>query len=75
MEAEPCRLGGRQPAVAHAELAEDRRDVVVDRLPGEEEPFGDLRVGQAFRDEREDLQLPRREVRRVAPRGRAWSAG
>ena len=42
----------------------------------EEEPAGDLRVGQPLRDEHEHLGLPRREVRPAGPRrGRAPGGG
>ena len=49
--------GGRPPAAARAagrraELAQDRRDVVVDRAHREHEPLGDLRVLQPLADER-----------------------
>src|SRR6266511_6196346 len=54
-EPEPDRLRGRLAARANAELAEDRRDVVVDRPLRENEPLGDLGVAQPFGDESEHL--------------------
>lgn len=50
-EIEPRGMGTRIHATAHAELAQDRRDVMIDRLLGEHEPFGDLGVAQALRNE------------------------
>jgi len=43
--------------VAGAELGEDRADVPLDRLRGEEERLSDLRIRLAGGDEREDLAL------------------
>ena len=37
-------------------------DVALDRLLGEEEPYADLAVHQAVRDELEDFDLPRRRL-------------
>src|SRR5439155_15618334 len=56
-------------AAANAELAEDRRHVVVDRLHGEEEPRSDFRVAEATDEQLEHLDLARGEAGRV-PRGR-----
>jgi drug/metabolite transporter (DMT)-like permease len=43
-DAEPLRLRSRLAPRSHAELAKDRRDVVPDRLLGQEEPLGDVGV-------------------------------
>ena len=48
---------GRLGAALQAELGEDARDVVLDRLLGEEHPLADLPVGQALGDQREQLEL------------------
>jgi hypothetical protein len=40
-----------------AELAEDRRDVVVDGLLGDDEPLRDLRVAKAFGQQRQNFEL------------------
>ena len=66
----PPRRPGRGSDV---ELAQDRRDVMGDRLLREEQPRGDLRVAQALGDEREDLEPPARSCpagfARVVARG------
>src|SRR5690242_1260643 len=49
--------GGGLRAAAHAELGEDVRDVVLDRLLGQEEALADLPVGQALADELQDVPL------------------
>jgi hypothetical protein len=46
-------------AAVDAELAEDRGNVVVDRLLGEKELSRDLTVTQAFTEERQNFELPR----------------
>ena len=53
-----------------AELAQDRRDVVVDRLARQEQPLGDVAVAQAVGDQREHLELARGELGRVLARRR-----
>src|SRR5437764_14084013 len=58
-------LGGRLRPRADAELAQDRRDVVIDRALGEEQALGDLRVAQAFGEQGDDLQLACGQSRRV----------
>src|SRR3954454_20503300 len=45
----------------HAHLGEDVRDVVPDGVGGQLEARGDGAVGQAARDQSEDLALARRE--------------
>src|SRR4029453_5359278 len=47
-EPEPNGLGARLAARSDAELAQDRRDVVIDRLRGEDEALGDLRVAKTL---------------------------
>jgi hypothetical protein len=61
-EPETDGLCARLAARADAELAQDRRDVVVDRLLGEEEPLGDLGVAEPLRDEPKYLYLTRSQV-------------
>ena len=70
---EPRRLGDRFAACAHAELAQDRGDVMVDRPRREEEPFRYVGVSEAFGDELEDLALARGQTGGV--RLRRGSAG
>ncbi len=45
-----------------ASLGQDRRNVVVDRLGGEEKPFRNVSVAEAGGDESEHLNLTRGEV-------------
>ena len=68
------RRGDRFASCTRAELPKDRRDVVVDGSPRDDEAVGDLGVAKAFRDERENLELARRECGRVLARGCAWTA-
>src|SRR5439155_27277541 len=58
----------------HAKLAEDRGDVVVDRLGREEQAPGDLRVAQAFGDKSQDLRLTPGQVGGIAEGRRARAA-
>src|SRR5436190_13516164 len=55
---EPHGLGARLAAIAHVELAKDRRDMVVHRLLGDEQSGGDVGVTKSPRHELEHLQLP-----------------
>jgi hypothetical protein len=57
-----------------AELAQDRADVMVDRLGRYEEPIGDLLVAQPLLHQREHLDLARRQARDVRTRSGAWPA-
>ena len=50
-------VGGRLGPVAQAELGQQVADVVLDRLAGDEQPLGDLGVGQAGPDQLQDLGL------------------
>src|SRR3954451_20427798 len=68
-DSEAGRRGAGLAPGAHVELAQDRRDVVADRLLRDEEAPGDVGVAPPLRDEGEDLDLPRREPRRVRARG------
>jgi hypothetical protein len=61
-EPEQDRLRTRLAACAHVKLAQDRRDVVVDRLLGEHEPLGDLGVAEPLREEPKYLELTRSQV-------------
>ena len=56
-----CR--GLSPAL-QIELGEDRADVVLDRLVGEEDLGRDLLVRLPLRDEQEDLPLLRGQLDR-----------
>jgi len=56
-DAEAYGLCARLAARADAELAKDCRDVVIDRLLGDEEPLGDVGVAMSLRDEGEDFEL------------------
>src|SRR5215469_436536 len=47
-------VGGRLGAALHAELREQGRDVVLDRLLGEEHPLADLPVGEPLADQLEN---------------------
>ena len=56
----PARLRGglhQPPAVGHVELAQQRRHVALDRAYRDEQPLGDLGVGQVVGDSREHLPL------------------
>ena len=55
-------------AVTAAEFHQDVADIGLDSGFAEEEPFGDLAVGQAPRDLDEDLGLSRGEVGQGGPR-------
>ena len=50
-------LGRRFPPCQRAELAQNGRDMGVDRLLGHEEALGDLCVAQPFGQERQHLEL------------------
>src|SRR5581483_1415650 len=64
---DPGGISGGLGAAFHAELGEQRRDVVLDGLLGQEDALADLPVGQAFADQLEDLALLVGQVRqRVA---------
>src|SRR5919108_169281 len=65
----------RLVAAADAELAEDGRHVVADRLLGDDEPCGDLRVRQAFGHEAEYFELALGQARRMLTRLGAGAAG
>src|SRR5690606_25146031 len=56
-------------AALHAELREQRRHVVLDRLLGEPETLPDLPVGEPLRDEVEHLALAQGELGLVGARG------
>src|SRR5688572_19588692 len=59
---------GGTGSIGHLELSEDRRDVGLDRLFGDEETLGDLAVRLAGREEAEHLLFPRRELRQLRAR-------
>ena len=65
----PCCCAHRLAPVrfTDADLAVDVREVELDRLLGHPELLRDLAVGEALRDETEDLELPtRQDIRRLA---------
>ena len=62
------------PRECDVELAQDRGDVVGDRLCGEEQPLRDVGVAQPLGDERQDLELARGQVGGVLPCPAARSA-
>ena len=79
---EPAPGSGRAclASVAGRQLAQDRRDVVIDRPRRQEQPLGDLGVAETVRDQREDVELAgsraRRDSARVdgrGPRGTPWT--
>src|SRR6185437_16922910 len=51
----PGRVGGGLSPALHAQLGEQGRYIVLDRLLGEEEALADLPVGQALADQLQDL--------------------
>jgi hypothetical protein len=54
-------VDGGLGAVLHVELDQDRADVVLHRVSGNEERLRDFRVGVALRKQAEDLELAVRE--------------
>ena len=74
-EAEPHGSGARLGARADGELSQGRRNVVVDSPLRNDEAVGDLRVREPLREQREYLQLARRQTGRVLARrgaGPSW---
>ena len=63
----PGRVGGCLGAAFHAELGEQRGDVVLDGLLGEVHPLADLPVGEALPDEFQDLAFLRRQAGQRGP--------
>ena len=61
------RRDGRA-ACFRIELAEDRRNVVVDGPLRDHEPFGNLGIAKTLRDELQNLELSYREIRRIRSR-------
>ena len=57
---QPGRQDGGLRAPLDTELGQQARDVVLDRLLGQEHPLADLPVGQALGDEVEDACAPAR---------------
>lgn len=68
------RFGDRGAARANAELGEDRRDVVIDRLGRDEQARADVVVGQAEREGGEDFLFARGQIERMVAAGGARSA-
>jgi len=54
------RYGHRFSAGVGVELREDRRDVVVDCLAGNEKTLGNVSIRATIADQRQDFQLTRR---------------
>src|SRR6478672_10543871 len=69
-DAEPHRGGCGFPARAHAELAQHRRDVMIDGAPRQHELLRDVCVAQACRDELQHLELPCGQGARIGARPR-----
>lgn len=71
IDAQPGGLAGRGRPGRDAELGQEGGDVVVHRPLGDEQTAGDLQVGQALGEQRQNLLLACRQPRRSGPRGRA----
>jgi hypothetical protein len=69
-ESVPVRVTHGLGAVTCADLRQHVVDVAFHRRLTDHETLGDLGVGQARRDKREDLDLPRRQA--VGKRGPGW---
>ena len=65
-ESEAAALGGRLCACPDGELLQDRRDVVLDGAPGENEAVCDLGVREALTEENEHLELSVGQIGGVA---------
>jgi hypothetical protein len=52
-------------ASAYVKLPQDRRDVMIDRLRGQEKPFGDVGIAQTLRHQSEHLDLARGQARGI----------
>src|SRR5262245_14017033 len=74
-ESEPDGLDARLGARAGAELAEDRRDVMVHGPLRDDEALRDVHVAETLGDEREHFHLARRELGWVPARGGPRPAG
>src|SRR5262245_37976026 len=64
-EAQAAGLGDRRRPGRDLELAEDVRDMPVDRVLADEEPLPDRLVAESRRDEPKDLDLPGRQATRI----------
>jgi len=64
-EPEPHGFCAGLAASADIELAEDRRDMMIDRLAGKEHPVGNVGAAQALREERERLEFAGRQARGI----------
>ena len=73
-EPEADGLGSGLRTRLDGELAQDRRDMVLDRAPGEDESFGDLGVREVLAEQDEHLELSRGEVGGIAAGGGSWAA-
>src|SRR3990172_9148826 len=67
-QAEPRGFRARLAACTNTQLAEDGRDVVVDRLRGEEQPLRDVGVAEAFGDQCQHLDLSNGQTGGILPR-------
>ena len=54
---EPSRLGGRLAASTRVEFSQDRRDMMIDGLLGDDQPLSDVGVTQALDEQRQHLEL------------------
>jgi hypothetical protein len=62
-------------ASAYVKLPQDRRDVMIDRLRGQEKPFGDVGIAQTLRHQSEHLDLARGQARGIVQVRSAGPAG
>lgn len=58
----PGREGDRFSTVAHAQLADHIRDMVVDRARTEEQALSDLRIGEVLAEETQDFLFAAGEI-------------
>src|SRR6266508_1969107 len=72
-KSEAISLRARLAARPNAQLAEDGRNVMIDRPLGEHQPLGDFGIAQSFGDESEHLLLARCEAAWILPRRRTRS--
>src|SRR5206468_10292035 len=71
---EPDGFRARLAPAADAELAQDCGNGVIDRSPGQHQPFRDLGVAQSLRHEPEYLELTARQAGRILLRRAPRSA-
>src|SRR3954468_11160312 len=69
------RGGGELGPAGGVEFAEDVREVRLHRAAAHEEAGADLRIGEAFGDQADDLEFGRRETGPAAGRAAPAAAG